>query len=264
MNLNEINFSFGGLHCLRDFGCIYAEKTGHAITPAIQRNEYEIAGVPGSLDMPGALPGEITFSGTLYFLSEPTSQAEAQQRLRAIGAWLTDGRKPLIFDYEPDVYYMASMDESAAWSFSSWIGGGLDIKFTAQPYAHAVTETQASASTSDTSLALVLTLDTGQRTPLCVDIEATGTAPITGATVTADGKQAAFADMSIAQGDALQINMEPPIGAVFSSGENALPYATRFDALEAVSGAQTIRVTLTYGSGTRGASITARARGRWL
>ena len=33
MNLNEINFSFGGLHCLRDFGCIYVENKGHTIAP---------------------------------------------------------------------------------------------------------------------------------------------------------------------------------------------------------------------------------------
>ena len=40
MKLNEINFSFGSLHCLRDYGAIYAEKSGHIISPAITRNEY--------------------------------------------------------------------------------------------------------------------------------------------------------------------------------------------------------------------------------
>ena len=39
MRLNEINFSFAGLHCLRDFGAIYVEKSGHPVTPAIRRNE---------------------------------------------------------------------------------------------------------------------------------------------------------------------------------------------------------------------------------
>ena len=80
MKLNEINFSFGGLHCLRDFGAIYAEKSGHIISPAISRNEYEIAGTPGSILMPGDLPETLPFSGTLYFLDDPPTQAAAQER----------------------------------------------------------------------------------------------------------------------------------------------------------------------------------------
>lgn len=264
MKLNEINFSFGGLHCLRDFGAIYAEKSGHIISPAISRNEYEIAGTPGSILMPGDLPETLTFSGTLYFLDDPPTQAAAQERLRRVAAWLTNGRQRLIFDYEPLCYYMASMDSAAKWNYSGWIEGGLDVEFTAQPYAYAVKETKASAATTGTSAQIALTLDTGTDAPLGVTITNTGTAPITGVAVTASGKQAAFSGMNIAQGNALQIDMEPPIGAVFASGDNALPYASRFDTLTASRGAQAINVALTYGSGTKGAKITARARGRWL
>ena len=48
MRLNEINFSFDGLHCLRDFGCFYVEKSGHPAAPAKTPNEYEIAGLSGT------------------------------------------------------------------------------------------------------------------------------------------------------------------------------------------------------------------------
>lgn len=48
MNLNEINFSFGGKHCLRDFGCFYVEKSGHPAYPAAQLNTYAIAGRSGA------------------------------------------------------------------------------------------------------------------------------------------------------------------------------------------------------------------------
>ena len=82
--------------------------------------------------------------------------------------------------------------------------------------------------------------------------------------VTASGQQAVFSGMSMDQGKALLINMEPPIGAVFSSGESALPFASRFDILTAAKGVQTISVALAYGSGTKGATVTARARGRWI
>jgi len=264
MNLNEINFSFGGLHCLRDFGCIYVENGGHPMTPPIVRNEYEIAGVPGTILMDGILPGVMGFGGSLYFTDDAPSQAAAQERLRRLAAWLTNGRQRLIFDYEPLCYYLASVSTVMKWGYSGWIGGGLDIEFEAQPYAYAVQETTARATTTGTSAQLSLTMDTGQPTPLTVEIKNTGPAPITGATVTAGGKQAIFTGMSLAQNAALTLNMEPPIGAVFSSGANALPYAGRFDALTATKGVQAIGVALTYGSGTKGAQITAKARGRWI
>ena len=133
MNLNEINFSFGGLHCLRDFGCIYVENKGHAITPKIRRNEYDISGTPGTILMPGDLPETLEFDGTLFFVRDPPSQAAAQQQLRRIAAWLTNGRQRLIFDYEPLRYYMASVDDELNWGFSDWIDGGMDVTFTAQP-----------------------------------------------------------------------------------------------------------------------------------
>lgn len=265
MNLNEINFSFGGLHCLRDFGCIYAEKSGHPITPGITRNEYEIAGVPGTVLLPGELPDVLTFDGTLYFMDEPPSQAAAQERLRRMAAWLTAGRQPLIFDYEPTRYYLASVNKGLEWNYSGWIGGGLDVSFEAQPYARSVRETTASAATTGESASLAFTLDTGLPAPLCLRIENTGAAPITGATVAVNGKSIVFVDMSLTAGDALDVSMEPPIGAVFAlNGASALPHAERFDALKAVRGTQTVTVTLAYGGGAKGARITARARGRWL
>ena len=264
MNLNEINFSFGGLHCLRDFGAIYAEKNGHTISPGITRNEYEIAGMPGTIHMPGDLPETLPFNGTLYFLDDPPTQAAAQERLRRVTAWLTSGRQRLIFDYEPLRYYMASVDGAAKWHYSSWIEGGLDIEFTAQPYAYAVKEATTGATTTGTSAQLSLTLDTGADAPLGVTIKNTGTAPITGATITAHGRKAVFTGMNLTQGKRLTIDMEPPIGAAFSDGSSALPHADQFDVLTVRKGTQSITVALTYGSGTKGAQITASARGRWL
>ena len=263
MNLNEINFSFGGLHCLRDFGCIYVEKSGHFITPTIARDEYEIAGVAGTILMGDGLPEAVPFSGSLYFLNTPPTQAAAQEQLRRISAWLTAGRQRLIFDYEPGRYYMASVSDALKWTYSGYLDGGLDIAFDAQPYAYALRETTASMVTATASAQLTLTLDTGEDAPLGVTIRNTGTAPITGAVITANGKKAALSGMSIAQNASLTLNMEPPIGATFSNGSSALPHADQFDQLTAHAGLQPIDVAMTYGSGTKGAKITLNARGRW-
>ena len=263
LNLNEINFSFGGLHCLRDFGCIYVENKGHVIAPRIRRNEYDIAGTPGTILMPGDLPETPEFDGTLFFLRDPPSQAAAQQQLRRIAAWLTNGRQQLIFDYEPLRYYMASVDDELNWSFSDWIEGGLDVTFTAQPYAYALDETAVSVTVSGTSAQIGFVLTTGAPAPIRAEVLNTGTAPITGITLTAGESVVQLADMSLAAGKVLRIDMEPPIGAKFSDGENALPYATRFDYLTARNGPQSISAILAYGSGTKGAKIAIKARGRF-
>lgn len=264
MRLNEINFSFGGLHCLRDFGCIYVEKNGHAITPDITRNEYEIAGVAGTVTLPGALPEVLTFDGTLYFWDSPPTQAAAQERLRRMAAWLTGGRQRLVFDYEPMRYYMASVSKGLDWSYSGWIDGGLDVSFEAQPYAYAVRETTASASTTGTGATVTLTLDTGEDAPLGAILQNMGTAPITGVTISVNDRRVELSGMALKQGESLHIGMEPPIGAAFSDGESALPYAQRFDFLTARKGMQTITAALAYGSGTMSAKIIVSARGRWL
>lgn len=269
MNLNEINFSFGGLHCFRDFGMIYVEKNGHQIMPKIARNEYEIAGMSGTLlldaeDNRDSMLDTLTLDGSLYFWDTPPSQAVAQERLRRVAAWLCSGRKRLIMDYEPHRYYMAQADDGAKWSYSGWMDGGLDIKLTAQPCAYAVRESMARAEATGGAVALVLTTDTGRPAPLCLSVECTGTAPITGVAVTLGTRQAALNGISLPKGQGVNINMEPPIGAAFFDGTNALPYAGRFDWLTAAPGRNEITVGLTYGAGTKGARVTAKARGRWL
>ncbi len=264
MNLNEINFSFGGQHCLRDFGCIYVEKGGHPIAPPVTPNAYEIAGMSGTVRLPGEVYGQLPFEGTLYFLSDPPSQSAAQERLRAISRWLLNGRQRLVFDYEPDRYYLAEVVDGTDWGFSGWIEGGLEVGFFAQPYAYSVTESTASLTTTVTDNALNLSVSTGVPAPLKLVIQNTGAAAITGVTVTVDGKAAAFFGMNVAAGDSLTIDMEPPVGAIFSGGGSALPHATQFDSIELSAGKHTLGVTLAFGAGTKSAKVTASARGRWL
>lgn len=138
MKLNESGFTFNGRHCRRDMGCWWIEKDGHQISPEVQRNEYEIAGVSGSILMDGATRKGLTFSGTLVMAQEPETQTEAQEKLRALMAWLDCGRQRLIMDYEPGRYYLAQVDKSTTWSLKNWFGGELSVTFTAQPFAYAV------------------------------------------------------------------------------------------------------------------------------
>ena len=240
-------------------GLLYAEKDGHTIIPKINRNTYEIAGVSGTVLMDGETLDTIPFEGTLYPAIERASQAEAQQMLRNVAAWLTAGRCRLIFDYEPGRYYLAELSAASKWSLKNWFGGELPIRFDAQPFAYNVSENSATANTTGTTATVTLNVSTGQKAPLKLQVKNTGASPITGVQI---GSAVILAGMNLTNGQTLTINMEPPIGAQIGN-TNALPYATAFAPILLANGANNINVQLTYGSGTKGAQITASARGRW-
>ena len=259
MLLRETGFFFNGRHSRNDMGLLYAEKEGHTIIPKIKRNSYEIAGVSGTVLLDGEQWETIPFEGTLYPAIERGTQGEAQYLLRQVAAWLTAGRCRLIFDYEPDKYYLAELSAASKWSLKNWFGGELPIRFDAQPFAYNVNENSATANTTGTTATVTLNVSTGQKAPLKLQVKNTGAAPITGVQI---GSSVVLSGMSLANGQTLTIDMEPPIGAVIGS-TNALPYATAFSPILLNSGSNAITVTLTYGSGSKGAQITASARGRW-
>lgn len=264
MLLSETGFTFGGVHSRDDMGLIYAEKDGHIAIPEIKRNAYSIAGMSGTVLMPGEAWQTFFLEGTLYPAEEPRTQAEAQVLLRNITAWLTAGRQQLIFDYEPEVYYLAELSTQSKWSLRNWFGGELPIRFTVQPFAYNIEETSATATITGTSTSLTLNMKTGQPAPLKLVIENQNYAAITRVTVGSDIRLTGF---SLPVGGTLEIDMEPPVGAVMRIGanvENALPFATMFKPRMLNSGQNYVTVSLTYDStSNRGAKITASARGRW-
>lgn len=258
MLLRETGFTFNGIHSRRDMGLIYAEKDGHIAIPEIKRNSYSIAGMSGTLLLSGEVWQTFTLEGTLYPANEPATQADAQDLLRSISTWLTAGRKRLIFDYEPAIYYMAELSAASKWSLKNWFGGELQIKWTAQPYAYNVDEDSASIDvTSGGSKTVTLRAYTGLPAPLKLTVKNTGSAPIT--RVSFGG--ITLAGMNITANQTLVIDSEAPAGAKIGS-TNALPYATAFQPYTVNNGSNYIYVNLTFGSGTAGAKITASARGR--
>lgn len=263
MRLNEINFSFGGKHCLTDFGCIYVEKSGHTVSPDATANTYEISGLSGTVRMDGTVYDTIEFSGNLFFVKDPATQAEAQERIRAISKWLNGGRQRLVFDYEPNRYYLAEVTTAGKWSYSDWFEGGLSVKFTAQPFVYNADVNSATATLSGDAAELALVADTGENAPLVISVENTGVAALTAFTASCRGKRVAMEGMNMAAGGVLQISMEPPIGAEDGDGSSMMQYATQFDYMTAADGANTVTCQATFdGAGT--AVVTVSARGRYI
>lgn len=261
MLIAESGFSFNGKHC-RDFGCMWNEDDGRVIVPETLRSEYEIAGRSGTVLLPGETRRCFNYSGVLTMMQEPASEQEAQTRLRTLAAWLSAGRCKLAMDYEPSHYYWAQLDGRQTWTAKDWFAGQLKVKFLCQPWAYAVEETtQAVAGVSSESTILGINLATGQPAPLRLTVTNTGSTAITGISI-GDGVQ--LSGLHLAQGQSVTLDFEPPIGATFSTGDNALPFASAFRAIKLRNGNNTLQMRLAWaGSSGRSASIVTAARGRW-
>ena len=258
MIVGSTGFSFGGVHSRDDMGLIYAEKDGHVMIPEIKRNAYSIAGMSGTVLMPGEAWQTFFLEGTLYPAEEPRTLADAQALLRDIVAWLTAGRQRLIFDYEPGVYYLAEISTASKYSLRNWFGGELPIRFTVQPFAYNVEENSSTVEISASSATVQLSVETGQRAPLKLTIENTGTAAITRVTI----QGITLKNMNLVHGQTLVIDCEPPMGATVGN-ESAMQYAAAFAPVMLDNGVNRLPVSLSYGGGTARARITASARGRW-
>lgn len=271
MSLKEINFSFAGKHCLSDFGCIYVAAKSRPVSPKTVFAEYAISGMSGTASYGDTRIADVmTHSGTLYIMRDMPSFAAAQELYRDIGAWLKQGRRQLVFDYEPMRFLMATCEAQTTFDESGWIDGGLAISFVCQPYAYDRLLTAVSADIgAGGSSAAQLFVSTGQPAPLCWEITNTGTAPIRSVTLKAAGKTIVFGGgMYLLAGQTLAITIEPPIGAeirgVDGSMVSALPYATQFDHMTAI-GMVNATMAVTYGTGTtKAAHVRLSARGRWI
>ena len=263
MLLNETGFTFNGEHSYGTHGLIYSERDqGHPAIPRAERNEYRIAGRSGTVLFEGETHNTLTFSGSLYPHEEPKTQKDAQRLIRRVQQWLTAGRQKLIFDYEPNRYYMAQLSSQSDWTLKNWFGGELSVTFEAQPYAYDVLESVWTAAGS-TSITLNPNMATLYPAPLEILVTNTGTAQLTGCTVSLDGVQMiSFTTLTINNGKWLRITCETPIGAM-SGSVNALPRCTAFAPILLTQGAHTVALALTYGSGTPGASVRLAARGRY-
>lgn len=238
MSASEVNFSFNGLHCLRDFGCVYiANENGRTISPATERDEYDIAGVSGTVLIgQRAKHNPFTMSGVLVPMKTPKTLQAAQQLARDVAAWLKVGRRKLSFDYEPLYQHDAEVQSAITWDTRVWMDGGIAITFLVQPYTRDLTPATAQKAMVAGGDSLFVPVNTVDPCPVSFTIKNTGSSAITSIKITdPNGKTVELAKgMSLAVGATLTLNMEPPIGAEISTGTastNALRYAVRFDQL---------------------------------
>lgn len=238
MSAAEVNFTFNGLHCLRDFGCVYIADKTRTISPETERSEYSIAGVPGTVlmnDRPNHKP--YTMTGTLVPMKTPATMQAAQQLARDVAAWLKTGRHQLCWDYEPMHCHEAEVTAAIKWNTNAWIDGGIAVTFTVQPYTRDLTPAVTQKSAAAGTTALLVAVNTVDPCPVSLTIKNTGSSPITRVVVAdpAGHTVELSKNLSLAVGATLSLNMEPPIEATIINGSsvaNALPHAVKFDQLQ--------------------------------
>lgn len=264
MSVAEVNFSFNGRHCMRDFGCIFIVEAARTVSPATRQNEYTIAGVPGTILMgEKVMHDPYNLSGVLVPMHTLETWQDAQQLARRISAWLKSGRGVLTWDYEPMHRHTAEVLSAIEWETRTWMDGGLAITFRVQPYTYDRNATVKRIHMNAGRYTMLMPVSTVVPCPVSIELTNEGTTPINRIKVaTVSGRAVELAKgMRLAAGAVLRLDMEPPIGAAIVDGHttsNALRYAVRFDLLT-VNGPESLTIE-TDGS----AAVTASVRGRML
>lgn len=262
MKPGEINFSFNGKHCYRDFRCwaIWKQKPmGGKAT----RNTHRISGRSGTVLLDGTpVYDEMQWDCTLGFREPPTTEMQAQERWRAICAWLRAGRCELTQDCEPGRYWLAEVDDEMTLAYDSWDEGLLTVRFTVQPYSYARNRSTAQ-KTFAAAGTMTLTVPSCEPVPIGIKAENTGTQTLTALTVLLGDATVALTGLSVLPGDVVTLVMDDPIDATVTHQEtetSILVKAAAFDPLLGC-GALTLTVSPVFAA-SNGAGLSVLAYGR--
>lgn len=146
-----LGYTFNGVH-LSTLGA-YLKSKNRQISPARKVFYIEIPSRDGSLLFDNGASDR--FIALSHFIPK-NAMADLRVAMRAISDWFTtEERKQLIFDDEPDKYYMAKVD--GAIDLEQIVSSGqFDVTFRCEPWAYAVT-----AKTADFAADAVTIVNTG-------------------------------------------------------------------------------------------------------
>lgn len=136
-----LGFTFNGKHCFNDFGIVMKSKN-RPILPEPKEIVEDVPSIDGEYDFSEANPEGRTKYKTKPIEVECTffQKDLTYLRIRAheIAAWLSCGKKPLIFDDETPVYYLAKVSNQLDLEQQIAQLGWFTINFKCDPYAYGV------------------------------------------------------------------------------------------------------------------------------
>lgn len=262
-------FIFDGRHSLRDYGVIAIRAQGRTLAAPGEVVSYQIGGMQGTMAYADAQElKEYTQTVRLYADRELGSETAATALWRELVAWLTCGRRKLIWDSEPDKYILAEAVEICG-DTTGWIEEGLKVTMKCQPVLRSVDTVQAETTIMDGSAyTLWMTVRGLPETPVCAEVTVTGTRKVTGCEIVCGGRRVKLDGFGMLNGDRLVIDMEAPSGAKIlhraGGEENAMPHCLAFDHLTGSGDVEAVAtITFADGSGERGARVKIYAREAW-
>lgn len=264
------NFTFDGQHCLSDMGLIYVPAATRSIIAPRKVVSYSIAGMSGTQAYGDASVAEAyTETGVLYSAGDLRSETEARALWRKVAAWLTVGRRHLIWDSEPGCYIVAEATQLHMSEYG-WLDGGLQVTWLCQPYhwdCYPQLLLQTELTTAYPSVTAQLQADTGLPAPVTLAAKVTGTAALTGLEICIGGKYARLAGMELAAGTVLEITMDYPIGATITAPDgtqiSALGYMVLLEELLIPATGAVASVSATYTGDGGASSVWLTAHGCW-
>ena len=261
-------FTFDGRHSLRDMGLIAIRDKKRVIAAGGSVVSYAIGGRQGTMAYGDQQTlQEYSRAVTLYDAGILGSETAATARWHQAVAWLTVGRRKLVWDDDPGLYVPAEVTEMVG-DDSSWLEEGLRVTFRLQPLRRSMDRDTAETVIADgDSHAVALQAVSQLPAPVCADITVQGSQHLTGAEITLGSRAIVLRDMDAAPGDVVRISTEEPAGADILRGgkvlTSALPCAERFELLEGVGAlSPVIRLSFAGASGAS-ASCVLSARGVW-
>lgn len=261
-------FTFDGRHSMRDMGLIAIRDKKRVIASGGRVVSYAIGGRQGTMAYGDQQTlQEYSRAVTLYDAGILGSETAATARWRQAVAWLTVGRRQLIWDAEPDKYVMAEVTEVVG-DDSTWLEEGMRVTFRVQPLRRSVVPVTAGVTITDGEAhSLTLSVDGPLPAPVCATITVSGTQHLTGAELALGDRDITLSGMDVAPGDAVQISTEVPAGIdILRDGEvlmSALPYAERFELLEGTGDAAAALQLTFAGSDGAAAECVLSVRGVW-
>lgn len=127
-----IGFEFNGTHSYDAYG-IFIKSSNRPILPALRKREMSIAGKHGTYSFGSDTYDNRIVSVDIAYVKDTLS--EFRLHAREISAWLSQtGYKKLIFDDEPDKYYLAKIYNNIGLE-TLYTLGEATIQFECQPHA---------------------------------------------------------------------------------------------------------------------------------
>ncbi len=130
------NFSFNGIKGT-DHNLI-TRSVKRPLLPTAKVGRVNLVGGSGVYDFPGMEYEIRQVTMRVQYIGE--DYVELRSRARIIAAWLaTDDFKPLIFDDEPDKYYLAKVTSEIDLEHL-WESGSANVIFDCQPFAYSINQ----------------------------------------------------------------------------------------------------------------------------